>query len=428
MIWIKGSSDRGGALSKFPLPYHTMKLHSLLIAALAAASAAHAQPASSPKADVPASFTQALETGKVSLNARLRYESVDQDGVAERADALTLRTRLGYTTAAYQGFQFMVEAENVTAPIDDYADGVVPNPGYPVVADPEVTEVNQAWVSYTTGKSKGTLGRQRLVLDNARFVGDVAWRQDQQTFDAFVLQDKTIDKLTLTYAYLWEINRIFGDDLDWDSDSHIVHASSNAFPLGTLTGYAYLLDFDTPVGARGNSTATYGMSFTGATALTDTIKLTYRAEYATQSDYRSSAFNIRADYYTLELGTAWKAFSVAAGQEVLGSDNGQGFRTPLATLHAFNGWADVFLNTPATGLRNSYAKVSANLPAALQFLGVYHRFEADSGGARFGDEINLQLVRRFNKYLSATAKAAFFDGKPGFADRDKFTIQADYAF
>jgi len=405
-----------------------MKPSSLLLASLASASAAFAQSDVAPKPAAPSSFLQSLETGKVSFNARLRYEHVDQDGLAKKADALTVRSRLGYTTAAYQGFQFMVEAENITALVDNYADGAVPNAGYPVVADPEVTEVNQAWVAYTTGKTKGTLGRQRLVLDNARFVGDVAWRQDLQTFDAFVLQDTTVDRLALTYAYLWKINRVFGDALDWDSDSHLMHASYSGLPFGTLAVYAHLLDFDRPASARGSSTATNGLSFAGATALSDSIKLTYRAEYATQSDYRSSPLNYRADYYTLELGAAWKRFSFSTGYEVLGSDNGQGFRTPLATLHAFNGWADVFLATPAGGLRDSYAKVTAALPAGLQFLGFYHRFEADRGGARYGDEIDLQLVRRLNKSLSLTAKVAFFDGKPGFADREKYMVQADYTF
>lgn len=400
-----------------------MKPYSLLLAALAFTSVAVAQ-----SHVTPLSFQQALESGKVSFNARLRHEHVDQTGLAEKADALTLRSRLGYTTAAYRGFQFMVEAENVVALVDDYADGVAPNPGYPVVGDPEVTEVNQAWAAYTTGKTKGTLGRQRLVLDNARFIGDVAWRQDLQTFDAFVLQDTTVERLSLTYAYLWRINRVFGNKLDWDSDSHVVHASYAGFPLGTVAAYAYLLDFDQPAGARGSSAATYGASFNGSAPLSDTVKLTYRAEYALQSDYRSSPLDYRADYYLLELGGAWKTFSLAAGYEVLGSDRGQGFRTPLATLHAFNGWADVFLSTPAAGLRDTYAKIAASLPAKLQFLGFYHCFEADRGGASYGDEIDLQLVRRLNKYLSLTAKTAFFDGKPGFADREKYMVQADYAF
>ncbi|MBE7540110.1 MAG: alginate export family protein [Opitutaceae bacterium] len=400
-----------------------MKPSRFLLVALASAGAALAQ-----SQVTSSSFEQALESGKVSFNARLRYEHVDQAGLPEKANALTLRSRLGYTTAAYRGFQFMAEAENVVALADNYADGVTASPGYPVVGDPEVTEVNQAWASFATGKTKGTLGRQRLVLDNARFIGDVGWRQDMQTFDAFVLQDATVERLSLTYAYLWRINRVFADALDWDSDSHVAHASYAGFPLGTLTGYAYLLDFDSPAGARGSSTATYGASFAGSTPLNDSVKFAYRAEYATQSDYRSSPLDYRAAYYVLELGGVWKTFSLSVGREVLGSDNGQGFRTPLATLHAFNGWADVFLTTPAAGLRETYLKIAASLPAKLQFIGSLHRFEADRGNATYGNEIDLQLARRVNKRLNLTAKAALFDGKPGFADRDKYMVQADYAF
>src|SRR5690606_14060549 len=122
----------------------------------------------------------------------------------EDAEALTLRVRAGYTTQAYKGFQAMIEGEATVPLAGDYYDGTGTNtaPATATIADPENYDINQAWVSYTHEKTKGVLGRQRIVFDNARFIGDVAWRQNQQTFDAFLLQDKTFDKLTLTYAYL----------------------------------------------------------------------------------------------------------------------------------------------------------------------------------------------------------------------------------
>jgi len=42
--------------------------------------------------------------GKFYGDIRLRYEGVDQDNVLEDADAVTLRTRLGYKTPSAQGF------------------------------------------------------------------------------------------------------------------------------------------------------------------------------------------------------------------------------------------------------------------------------------------------------------------------------------
>lgn len=379
----------------------------------------------------PTTPAEALAQGKVSLNVRARYEGVEQTGL-RNADALTLRTRLGFTTAAYQGLKASVEFENIASPDGDAYSQAGLNPGgagRAVVADPEGTEVNQAWLAYTTGQTTATLGRQRLVLDNFRFVGDVGWRQNMQTFDAFVLSDKTLAKTTLTYAYLNRINRIFGDrhaQGNWDSNSHVFNASYAGLKAGTLTGYAYLLDFDN---AAAQSCATYGVSFAGGSPLSKDIKLTYRLEAATQSDYGSSALNYTTEYYAAELGLAGKPGALALGYELLGSDGGISFRTPLATLHAFNGWADMFLATPANGIKDTYVKAVANLPQGIGFLAFYHKFEADRLGADYGTELDLQLTRKFGKYFTGTLKYADFESdSTAFADVTKLWVQVDFAY
>lgn len=379
----------------------------------------------------PATFADAFSQGRVSLNLRARYEAVDQTGLKDAA-ALTARTRLGFTTAAYQGLKAMVEFENISSPDGDRYSQAGLNPGgagRAVVADPEGSEVNQAWLAYLSGKTVATLGRQRLVVDNVRFVGDVGWRQNMQTFDGFVLSDTTFAKTTLTYGYLSRINRIFGDDHalgNWDSDSHVLNASYAGLQAGTLTGYAYLLDFDN---AAAQACATYGVSFAGATPLTDAIKFTYRLEAATQSDHGSSALNYATGYYTVELGLAGQPGALAVGYEELGSDGGVSFRTPLATLHAFNGWADVFLTTPANGLQDTYVKAAANLPGGVGFLAFYHKFTAARLGADYGTELDLQFTRKLGKFVTGVVKYASFDrDSTAFADVDKFWVQVEFNY
>lgn len=381
----------------------------------------------------PADFAAAIAQGKFSVNARLRYESVEQTGLRD-AQALTLRTRLGFAPAAFHGWKFLLEAENIVAADGDSYSQAGLNAGgagRAVVADPEITELNQAFVGYTSGKTTVTLGRQRLVLDNARFVGDVGWRQNMQTFDAVVVQDKSLAQTTLTYAWLDRINRVFGDHHAqgyWKSNSHLFHASYAGLPAGTLTGYAYLLDFRKPAYAA-NSCATYGVSFAGATKLSDTLKFTYRAEAATQSDYGSSALNYTAGYYVLEAGLAAKQGSFTLGHEVLGSDNNVGFRTPLATLHAFNGWADLFLATPTAGLRDTYVKGSCNLPAAVSLLAFQHWYETDATGVDLGTEFNVQLTRKFGKYFTGTLKYADFRRDSlTFPNVRKFWLQVEFVW
>lgn len=400
----------------------------VLVPALLAAAVAPA--AVAPAAEV-ASVADAIARGKVSIHARLRYEGVDQTGLRDAA-ALTLRTRLGYTTAAGQGWKAMLEAENVTAADGDAysqaginAGGV----GRAVVADPESTEINQAWLSFETGKTQATLGRQRLVLDNARFVGDVGWRQNQQTFDALVVQDKSFAKTALTYAYLHQINRVFSDrhpQGDWESASHVFNAAHSGVPGGTLTGYAFLLDFDN---AAANACATYGASYAGSAALDGDVKFLYRAEAAWQTDYASSPLDYSARYLGLEAGLAYKSVTLAAGYEVLGEDNNVGFKTPLATLHAFNGWADLFLATPAAGLRDTYVKVAANLPAGFSLLAFYHRFTFDRTGSDVGDEFDVQLSRKLGKSVTALAKFADFRrDTPAFPNVRKLWLQLEFAY
>ena len=407
-----------------------------LAATLGVAASLHAH---TPAPVAPAaSFSEALTEGKVSLNARLRYEFVDQDALAD-AEALTARLRLGYTTKLYKGFQAMVEGEGVAPIVDDYYDGTGTNTAArATIADPEVYNLNQAWASYTFEKTKGVLGRQKIILDNARFVGDVGWRQNDQTFDAFLVQDKTFDKTTLTYAYVDHVNRVFDDTLNqpnWDSDSHLVNASYAGLPIGTLSAYAFLLDFgaDTTLGLPGALAAscqTYGVSLVGAKPVAKDFKATYRLEYATQSEYGDAPVAYNADYYIAELGGAYKTHLLAVGYEVLGSDDGVvGFKTPLATLHAHNGWADVFLLTPGAGLTDTYVKAGTVLPGNVNLLAMYHFFGTDEGPSQIGEELDVMATYKITKELSVTAKAAKFWGDDlGFADRTKFWLQADYAF
>jgi hypothetical protein len=378
-----------------------------------------------------AALSDALTQGKFSINARARFESVEQTGLTD-AEALTLRTRLGFTTAPLQGFKAMAELENIVSPDGDrYSQAGINSggAGRAVVADPEGTELNQSFLAYASKAATVTIGRQRVVLDGARFVGDVAWRQNMQTFDGVTLVNRSVEKLTLTYGYLTRINRVFGNKHpqgNWDSDSHLFNASYAGLKAATITGYAYLLDFDN---ATAQSCETLGISFSGVTPVTDAVKLTYRAEFATQSDYGSSALNYTAEYLNLELGAAGKKVGFALGYEELGSDNGVSFRTPLATLHAFNGWADMFLTTPANGLRDVYLKGTLTLPHGFNLLGFYHEFKADRLGADFGAEVDLQVTRKFGKHFTALVKYAKFDrDATAFPDVTKFWAQVDFVY
>lgn len=356
------------------------------------------------------SVTDAIITGKVGGTFNLRYEGVKEDNAVKDASALTLRSALKYTTGTVSGWSAMLEMEDVSiVGINDYTVGPTGfNPGkYSVIADPESTEVNQAYLQYNQGAFTARLGRQDLRYDNQRFVGAVPWRQDFQTFDALTLGYKT-DKFNLDYNYLDQRKRVFADAGDIDSKDHLFHGSVTT-PIGALTGYAYLLEDDIPTD---NALDTYGLRLTGAKKIGEQ-NFTYLAEFATQ-DYERGAITADADYFILEGGTTIGKLTAKLGYESLGSDKGTyGFSTPLATLHAFEGWADVFLATPAQGVNDTYLSLATPV-AGGTFTFVYHDYAADESTPTIddlGNEFDLQWTKPFkSKYVFGIKYADYSQG------------------
>ena len=166
-------------------------------------------------------------------------------------------------------------------------------------------------------------------------------------------------------------------------------------------------------------------------------------EGAWQSDYADSNQDYDALYYNLELSGNIKPFAFGAGYESLGSGNNDnvpgarvGFKTPLATLHAFNGWADAFLATPNAGLRDLYGFAQVMLPAQIPLRFIYHKFDADSGRGDFGQEFDVVLSKKFGKHWSGLLKYSCYDGKdaavPALAvanvEVHKFWAQVEFTF
>ncbi len=372
-------------------------------------------------------FTEALGGGKPKLDVRLRYEHVDQDNALKEADGLTVRTRLGYATADYKGLTAYAEMENTSALIEDYNSGPGGNGKgqYSVIADPDNTEVNQAFLAYSgIPDSTLKLGRQRLIWDNARFLGNVGWRQNEQTYDAVSFVNTSLPHITLNYAYIDNVKTIFGTDTDMSD--HLINLSFSGLDFADLTVYGYFLEYSASSGRRANSNQTLGAYLDGGYEIGG-LKLLYRAEYANQSDYEDGNSSIDADYYHFILGGTISGVTAKLGYELLGADGFSGFETPLATKHAFNGWADLFLNTPVNGLQDSYLALSGTLKG-VKLLGVYHDFQADKGGADYGSEVDLLAARKFAKNYTAGIKYASYNADAFAVDTDKFWLWGELTF
>jgi hypothetical protein len=378
------------------------------------------------------SLYEALSSGKASGNFNLRYEGVSQDNTVKDASAFTLRTRLGYTSAELEGWSvsFELEDNRIVLGQGDYTVGPTGyNLGeYSVIADPEFTEVDQAFVQYKKNKLTLKLGRQVIALDGQRFVGHVGWRQDRQTFDAATVIYAVSEKLKVQYSYLNQRNRIFGEMADLDSKDHLLNLNYKT-DFGIVTAYSYLLEVDN---ATNNALDTYGISFKGKTTAVNAGGSTflYAVEYATQSSESGETY-FDADYLFAEVGMNFSAVTAKIGYEVLGSDNGNyAFATPLATLHKFNGWSDQFLGTPSQGLVDMIFTLTGKAGGG-NWVAAYHDFSADSPTESvddLGSEINLQYVKPFAKYYTAAIKYASYSGANGRVDSDKIWLWVSTKF
>jgi len=386
-----------------------------------------------PTASAQESLVNALTNGKASFSARLRYENVDQENKSEEANAYTARLTAAYKTASYYGFSAFAEIESVHSLFsNNYAHkSQAKGAKYPVIADPNETELNQGYLQYTgLADTSIKLGRQALTYRDAPFhrhVGTVAWRQNWQTLDALSVINTSIKDTTISYAYVWNVNRIFGEDAsgpwdDFDSASNLFNLQYTGFKPAKLEAYAYLYDFKN---ADTFSTNTYGLRASGGTAITDGVKAIYTAEYANQSDSADNPDSIDADYWLAEAGTKMtfdgpiKMLLVKASYELQeGSGGKDRFVTVLGTNHAYQGWSDQFLVTPSDGLEDIYITAVAKA-YGVKFVTAFHQFSSDKGSYDYGTEFNLQATKKVAKNYTIGLKYADFD-----ADRNSMNTSA----
>ena len=414
----------------------------LCAALLVSASAAIAAPPK-PQPGDPVKIGGGLTLDPI-IDGRLRYEHVDQP--ASDADAVTLRLRAGAELKHKSGLGFLVEAVGTLGIVNDY--NAFPfaiansqrRPGFAVVADPMTIGLNRLQVQYKFKPLTVTLGRQRINLDDQRFVGSVGWRQNEQTFDAARVE-ALLGPVNFDGTYSISQRTVFGIDAGprtaYDGNFVFLSAGAKLGPV-SLKGFSYLVDYDAAeqVGALTVAladTQTFGARATASFALGKATKLNLAASYARQSDWKLNPVNYAADYIAAEASIAHGPFAVTGGYEQLGSAAEiRAFQTPMATLHKFNGWADLFLVTPVSGLQDIYGGASLKLPNVKALPGLnlavtYHRFESDFGGVHFGNEWDASFGFKLGR-MNLLAKYADYQADRFSVDTRKFWLQLDFAY
>jgi len=400
----------------------------LAVLTMLAAGAAHGADAP-PKANT---IAEAVTGGKAQVSFRMRYEDVDDDALTQDASALTLRSRLSWQSLPLYGVSAMIEVDDIRAIVEDYNSTSNGKTRYPIVGDPEGTELNQASLRWQIGKNQLSGGRQRIVLDNHRFIGNVGWRQNEQTYDSVQFKTTALPRTELSYAWVWNVNRVFGpktgaQQANWHGDTHLMNAKFNAGKAGTISAFAYLMDFDN---ASGQSNATYGARWAGSPEIAKGWKLPFAVSYATQDDYGDNPSNYSADYWEAEVGLAYGPHTIKVGREVLEGHATRAnarFQTPLATLHAFQGWVDKFLVTPPQGIEDTYVGFMTRLgPANVQVF--YHDYRAEAVDRDYGTEWNASVGFTFAKRYELLFKAGDYNADGFGTDATKLWVMATATF
>jgi hypothetical protein len=382
-----------------------------------------------PPATPPPTISDQIAAGKLIFEVRGRYEGVDQTKTAvlkKDGQALTVRTRMGWETGAWNGIKALVEFEDVrhVGP-QDFAVNV---PGattpplngaararYPIVNDPDVTELNRAQLTWSPSAALTLVGgRQRILIDDQRFVGNVGWRQDEQTFDG-VRADVALGRFKATYAYVSRVNRILGEMKDWDSDSQLFNATWSPAETLRLEGFVYALDFSN---STANASITKGLKASGKTWL-GLYQLSYDATWANQSDYRHRTAAFDLDDLEASVTGAFDIYSLKVGYESLEGNGTRGFTTPLATTHGFQGWADAWVapggnKSFVDGIEDTNLTLNVKPRFRLTYLfnadltARYHDFGDQRTGAAQAQEWDLQAAAAITPKLSIALKYADF--------------------
>ncbi|WP_371744873.1 alginate export family protein [Methylobacter sp. S3L5C] len=389
------------------------------------------------------------KNGAVKIDLNTRYENVNQGDVMTKpiggvpakqqpdtANAVTSRLRLGLLSPVFHGLQGYAEYEGVYAMDSNYNSTVNGKSQYSTVADPYVSELDQLWLSYAGFADtiiKG--GRQRIKLDDDRFIGNVGWRQLEQTYDSVLIthNNQQLFGLTVNVGYMGNV-KTFTSTTE-NINAPILNVNYKLGDYGNLVGYGYWLGY-TEQENYNKSNQTYGLRVTNYQKPGDSFKvsdnygLLYTAEWSIQSDYQNSLQKYTVNRFNLMGGLTAHMFTFQGAMEQLdGVGQNKTFITPLGTNHAFQGWADLFLVTPKDGIRDVFGTMITSLDkGSVALTGVYHAFYDDTGSVHYGDEWDFMATKKFGKHYSVLAKYAYYNADQYNTDTQKIWLQGNISF
>ena len=383
------------------------------------------------------------EAHDFDLGSRSRY--ADYSG-EESARAASLLLRLKIDSKWSETLETHLQLDNVSRAFkDEHSDGVDLN-GKPIIPDAGGFDFNQAYVAMNYDSVKVQVGRQRINLDDQRFIGGNGFWQNEQTFDAALATVKFLSNSQFTYAYIGNVNRIFGDHADknlnpgdegyesWDGDrpaailgdhkhhTHIAQLNYNEWDYSQITAYAYAMDNKTLPSASNNTLgANYNFTYKA-----DAIKYRVRVESAVQKQPELNDSPLLT-YYLLDANIGINRLEFNGRYEVLSNKEGVNFITPLASLHDFQGASNLVQNYASKGIKDSSIGFTWRA-TPFKIESQYHQFHSYTSNDYLAQELDLTLSYRPNRKHVVSLLIAYF--KPeldGSEERSTRKLYLDYA-
>ena len=369
--------------------------------------------------------------GDFGIELRYRYQFIDEDAFDLDARASTFRGLVKYETKPFHGVSALGELRAVTrlgtsGLFNDTIDVV---PDRPAIPDPEAAEIDQALFRFKdiVPDTEVTVGRRKVALNNQRFISTLPFRQNANSFDGVVIENNSIPNLHLHYSYALNFNRAFTDESPVGNfDEANIHLAHGEYVFGDwlkLVGYGYILGIEEESfpNASNLATNTFGVNAKGKYDISDKFAFHYDLEYANQTDNSENSRDFNLDYFRIVPGVSYGPWRLNAGYEVLSGNGQQGFSTPLALLHAFNGYADIFVATPPEGLEDIYVNLTYkptyeglsiggyNLLKDTAFHIAYHDFGAENSGIDYGQEIDISFKKKLYKGVGLVIEYAYYN-------------------
>ncbi|MEM9739292.1 MAG: alginate export family protein [Pseudomonadota bacterium] len=372
-------------------------------------------------------------------DVRLRYDTINHETLPDDAFVLSGRIRLGGEVKVADWISLLGEIEAVGALIDETETPGAVAMRRPVIPDFDNVELNRLQMRAYLGKTGyATVGRQRLEFDDQRFLGSARFRQNTQSFDAVRLTLQPNPLFSAQIGYFHQVNRPLGTRLDtgtFEGDSWFAVASAQTF-VGRLGIYHYALDLETGPDENRSASAssvTTGIRLDGRHH-GERLKVDWEAAFAHQEDNAGNPFEYSAQYWLAATTFFLGETELRARFESLGGGGSQSFQTPLASLHRFQGEADVFTTTPVEGVQDVSIALHWNSnwegPFGLSDITPFarhHFFSAESSSETYGTELDLGLRTNIGG-MRLDAVCAFFNSDGFSADRDRVYVSLSRAF